>query len=409
VRAAPKRQAQAPGHAAADLQRLAYLDCFSGIAGNMLLGAIVDAGVSPRLIAAAARRVVKDFRLQVTDAARGHLGGKLVRVAVGKNREPERRLPEIERLISASGLPPTVVARSLAVFRRLAAAESRVHRVRPEEVHFHETGAVDAMVDVVGSVAGLFALGVDAVFCSPLPLAGGEVECAHGRLPLPAPAVLELLAGVPVKGVAGEGELVTPTGAALAVGLASGFGPLPAMTIERTGVGLGSRDDHQRPNLMRLIVGRAFGAAETVVQLEAAVDDMPGEHFDFLLERLHAAGALEVLLIPAQMKKNRPGVLVRALCPPADRAAVRDALLNHSTTLGVREHEAARTVLPREIRTVATRYGRVRVKLALRPDGSRRRHPEYDDLKRAAAAAGVSLSEVEREALAALRAEEGEP
>ncbi len=373
----------------------AYLDCFTGIAGNMLLGAVIDAGVSVRALRQELKKVVQDFTISVTKTESGHLAGTRVRVGY-KERQPERRLSHIEDMIEKSELPAKVKEQSIAVFGNLARAEAAVHGTEVSSVHFHEVGAVDAIVDVVGTVLGLYLLGVDEVSCSPLPLAGGEVECAHGTLPLPAPAVLELAKGVPIRGAPGDAELVTPTGAALAVTLASSFGPMPPMTLTEVGIGLGDRELPDRPNLMRLVTGEAAGQGERLIQMEAAIDDMNPEHFDWLLDRLQKAGALEVLYIPAQMKKNRPGVLVRALSPPERAEPVRRTLFNESTTLGIREHEVSRAALFRESVKVKTDYGTVRVKKARRPDGSMRVHPEYEDLKKAADRWGASLAEVER-------------
>jgi uncharacterized protein (TIGR00299 family) protein len=318
--------------------KIAYVDCFAGVSGNMMLGALLGAGVSPAWLRSTVKKVIAGARLSVKDGERKWIHGTHVQVDFSPRGQPHRGLRDIEKMISQSGLPESVRDRSRAVFRRLADAEAKVHGITPDEVHFHEVGAVDAIVDVVGTVAGLDRLGVDEIWCSALPMSGGEVKCAHGILPVPAPATLELIAGrgVPVRGVPVDAELVTPTGAALVTTLADRFGPMPAMTVTGLGVGLGDRDLPDRPNLMRLIVGETRGEAESLLQLEAAIDDMTAEHFDFLMDRLHAAGALEVLLVPAQMKKNRPGTLVRVLAGPLSQAAVQAELFNHSTTLGVR-------------------------------------------------------------------------
>jgi len=383
--------------------RAAYFDCFSGISGNMALAAVIDAGVSPALIRADVRKVIPDFRLAVKKDERGHLAGTHVRVQFNPQGQPERRLAQIQKMIVQSRLAEPVRRQSLLVFQRLAAAEAKVHHSTPEKIHFHEVGAVDAIVDVVGTVAGLHRLGINRVVCSPLPLSGGEVECAHGILPLPAPAVMELVRGVPIKGMPGDTELVTPTGAALATTLADSFGPMPSMMVEKIGTGLGDRDLHGRPNIMRLMVGELATEGETVFQIEAAIDDMSAEHFDFLMEKLHAAGALEVLFLPAQMKKNRPGTMVRALVGAEAREKAIAVFFNHSTTLGVRYYEVLRSALPRQSLTVSTPFGQVKVKLAKRPDGGLRSHLEYDDLKRAALRSGVSLERVEKAAREALR------
>ncbi len=381
--------------------KAAYLDCFSGVAGNMALAAAIHAGASPRWIRQAMKGLGLDFRLVIKDRTSAHMSGCHVRVQYKKKGQPRRGLPQIEKIINKSGLPKPVREKSKAVFEGLARAEARVHGIEPEQVHFHEVGAVDAIVDVVGFVAGLYRLGVEELTCSPLPLGGGEVECAHGTLPLPAPATLELLKGVPVRGAPGQDETVTPTGAALVKTLASSFGPMPAMKVESVGIGLGDRETEGRPNLLRLITGEKLASGDQVMQMEAAIDDMPGEHFELLMEELHRAGALEVLFIPAQMKKNRPGTLVRVLAGVEQKDLVRDALLSHSTTLGVREYPVYRTVLPRESVKVRTDYGPVRIKKATRPQGTTIWHPEYEDLKRAAAKSGVDLHTVLRAAIAA--------
>ena len=230
----------------------------------------------------------------------------------------------------------------------------------------------------------------------------------HGVLPLPAPAVLELVKGVPVKGAPGDAELVTPTGAALAVTLASSFGPMPVMNVEAVGVGIGDHELPDRPNLMRLIVGESAGAGERLVQFEAAIDDMNPERFEFLMDKLHEAGALEVLFIPVQAKKNRPGTLVRALARAGQREPLMAAFFSHSTTLGVREYEVSRATLWRQSRVVKTRFGKIRVKTARRPDGSLSRHFEYEDLKSAALRSGKSLEAVEKEARRSLALEAGD-
>jgi uncharacterized protein (TIGR00299 family) protein len=382
--------------------RSAWLDCYSGVSGNMALAAVIDAGAGPGRIRAAVKKVVPDFRLSVRQETRGHLGGVHVKVLFRKKGQPHRKLPHIVKMIQRSGLPKAVRDTSIQVFKNLADAEANVHRIKAENVRFHEVGAVDAIVDVVGCAVGMHELGIAEVVCSPLPMSMGEVECAHGKLPLPAPAVMELVKGAPVRGVPGDSELVTPTGAALAVTLASSFGPMPAMVVEAVGVGLGDRETPERPNILRLIVGRVLSSGDTVVQLETAIDDMSPERFDFLIDRLYQAGALEVMLAPVQMKKNRPGTLVRVLAAPDTRDGVVAELFNHSTTLGVRQYEVSRTVLPRESTVVNTPLGAVRVKLAKRPDGSRRVHVEYDDLKKVAEKSGESLSNMEESVMKTL-------
>lgn len=382
--------------------RIAYFDCFAGISGNMALAAVADAGVGPAGIQAALSGLkLSGYRLRFRRRREQGLTGLHVQVELTGRRPPHRNFPAISRLLRQSRLAPPVKEQSLAAFAALARAEAEVHRVPVSRIHFHEVGAVDAIVDIVGTVAGLQALGVQRVHCSPLPLRRGEVRCQHGLLPLPAPATLALLQGLPVQGDAGEGETVTPTGAALVRTLAQEFGPLPAMTLTQTGVGLGDRRlASGRPNLLRLLVGEAAALAQdTVLELAANLDDLPAERFDFLMEQLFAVGALDVLILPAQMKKNRPGALVQVLARPQDRPAVLRALFLHSSTLGVRWRELSRAVLPRRVETVRTRFGPVRVKWALRPNRTETAHPEYDDLVRLARRTGKTLAEIEAEVL----------
>ena len=388
--------------------KIAYFDCFAGVSGNMALAAVADAGIGPRGIRQALLGLrLPGYRLRFSRRHEQGLAGLHLEVEITARRRRQRHLADITRLIRQSRLPAEVKEKSVAVFSALARAEAKVHRMPVEQVHFHEVGAVDAIVDVVGTVAGLFALKADRVLCSPLPLGRGEVRCEHGLLPVPAPATLALLEGVPVYGGTESAELVTPTGAALVRTLADDFGPLPFLTLGKTGVGLGDRKLPGRPNLLRLIVGEAGPGEETVVEFSANLDDFPAERFDYLMEQLFAAGALDVALVPAQMKKNRPGALLQVLGRPQDRPALIRTLLLHSTTLGVRYAEMFRTTLPRRIETLPTRFGPVRVKWAQRPRGLETAHPEADDLYRLARISGRPLAEIEAEVwrrLAARRA-----
>ncbi len=379
---------------------IAHFDCFSGISGNMALGAVIDAGASVKQIREALTSLGDlGFKLTVRKAERGGMQGRHVKVSSLEKDSRHRGFRTIEKMIASSALPEPVKVSSTAVFHVLAQAESRVHGIGIDEVHFHEVGAVDALVDIVGTVMGLHLLGVDRLSCSELVVGWGEVECQHGTLPVPAPATLELLKGKPVVGGQAKGEMVAPTGAAIVAALAQDFGPMPAMQVLEVGHGLGDRKVPGRPNLVRLIVGQNPIQAETMVQIEATIDDMNPEFFDFLMERTLEAGALEGAIVPAYLKKNRPGHLVRLLAPQASLTEVTQALLNHSTTLGVRSHSVARTVLGREIITVKTPWGPVRVKKAMRPGGSARLHPEYDDLKALAQKNDLSLEQVEQSVL----------
>ena len=383
--------------------RIAYFDCFAGVSGNMALAAAADAGAGPRGVREAlAGLKLKGFRLTFSRRTEHGLAGLHLRVECTERRPRHRNLGDILTIIRQSRLHPRVKEQSIAVFTALAKAEAKVHRLPVEKVHFHEVGAVDAVVDVVGTVAALHRLGAERVVCSPLPLLGGEVRCQHGLLPLPAPATLALLEGVPVYGEAGSGETVTPTGAALVRTLADHFGPLPAMRLKKTGIGLGDHRHAGRPNLLRLILGEALPAEETVVEFLVNLDDLPAERFDYLMERLFAAGALDVAVVPAQMKKNRPGAMVHVLGRPQDRPALLEALFTHSSTLGVRYREMFRAILPRRIETARTAYGPVRVKVAERPGGRETAHVEYDELRRLARKTGRPLDELEAEIIRGL-------
>lgn len=319
-----------------------------------------------------------------------------------------RSYTEIRRLLERARLEPEVRGRALAAFAALAEAEARVHGIAVAQVHFHEVGAVDAIVDVVGTAIGLQRLGVARITCTPLPLGHGAVDTEHGRLPLPAPATLELLRGLPVTPAHIAWETVTPTGAALVRTLVDAFCPLPAMTVERIGLGAGNDRAGGLPNVLRAVLGREGGShADRVVLLECHLDDLVPEHFEYLMERLFEAGALDVALQHLQMKKNRPGFAIRVVARPAERESLARVLFAESTTLGVRISEADRIVLAREERRVATPFGPIRVKLVRDAAGRPTPSAEYDDCKAAARRAGVPLREVVRVAEEAARADDG--
>ncbi len=385
--------------------RVLHLDAFSGIAGNMLLGALLDLGLPRRELQADLAGLRLRHRLRVGRVRRGPLAARYVQVEVPRHPDSHgRSFAEIRRLLQRARLADEVRAGALAVFERLARAEARVHGVRVERVHFHEVGAVDALVDVVGCVAGLRRLGVRRLTCSPLALGHGQVETEHGTLPLPAPATLELLRGVPVVPAHVAWETVTPTGAALARTLVDEFRPLPALRVEAVGHGAGDDRPGVLPNVLRAVLGRADGlSADRVVCLETNLDDLVPEHFEYLMERLFEAGALDVTLQHLQMKKSRPGFGLRVLARPSERLAVARVLFAESTTLGVRVQECDRLVLHRQVRRVATRHGPVRVKLVRDPQGGVSASAEYDDCKRLARRAGIPLREIVRLAEEAAR------
>jgi uncharacterized protein (TIGR00299 family) protein len=426
--------------------RLLHLDAFSGIAGNMLLGALIDLGLPRRALESDLRGLGVPFRLRVDRVRRGAIDACHVDVGVpgrpqraaartrsGADRgnsphphdhdhahphEPHahdhdheggRSWKEIRGLLGRGKLAAPVRDRALAIFEGLAASEARVHGLPIDRVHFHEVGAVDAIVDVAGAAIGLHRLGIARVTCSPLPLGHGTVGTAHGTLPLPAPATLELLRGLPVMPAGIAWETVTPTGAAIVRSVVDEFCMLPAMRVEAIGHGAGNDRSGGLPNVLRALIGHeeAYGG-DRVAVLETHVDDLNPEHFDYLMERLLEAGALDVALMHLQMKKNRPGFAIRVVARPAERAQLAAILFAESTTLGVRVAEMDRVVLARTTATVRTRFGSIRVKLTR--DGAGRVVPsaEYDDCKRAARRSGAPLREVVRAAEEAARANDAE-
>ena len=384
--------------------RIAYFDCLSGISGNMTLGAILACGLDEALLQrelakldlphwrlachTVQRRGIEAVYVEVDEHTHHHHGGA--------SHHAHRGLGDILTLIQASALSDRVKGMASAIFTRLGEAEAAVHGTTPDLVHFHEVGAVDAIVDIVGAAIGIEALGIERVLASPLPLGHGWVKCAHGEFPIPAPAVARLVAGIPIAETTIEAELVTPTGAAIITTLAESFGPLPSMTVRQVGYGAGSHD-LPRPNVLRLFLGEstAVPAREQIIGLETNLDDVPGEVLGYLMDRLFAAGALDVFYTPIHMKKNRPAVLVRVLCSPADEAVCTDLLFCETTTLGVRRLPYDRTALPREMHSIETPYGPVRVKVSQWQE-LQRAEPEYDDCRALAERHGVSLREIYR-------------
>ncbi|MHB8809309.1 MAG: nickel pincer cofactor biosynthesis protein LarC [Desulfobulbaceae bacterium] len=375
---------------------IAYLDCFSGISGDMLLGALVDAGLpEAELHALVSGLGLTGCRLEIVKTAESPLAATRVRVLVD-SPQPPRHLAEIETILNDARLAPPVREKALAIFRRLAEAEAEVHGCPVTEVHFHEVGAADALLDIVGAVTGLHLLAIDKLFCSPLPMPRGWTDCAHGQLPLPAPAVCALLRGVPVFGEEIGQELVTPTGAALVRTLAEAFGPLPPMLLTRTGYGAGSRQRRDgRPNLLRLHLGEGYAPAEAqqVEVMETALDDWNPETWPHVAEQLLRAGALDVLLLPVQMKKGRPGFLVRVVSAPAEAEAVKTILFSETSAIGLRFHREQRRTLPREAVTLQTDWGEVRCKKISTPAGVVIT-PEYEECRRLALEHGVSIRQV---------------
>ena len=381
---------------------IAYLDCFSGISGDMVLGALLDLGLPrKRLQEALQDLALPPYRLQVRREERGGLTGLQVSVRGKKGTVFPRHYGELRGLLEDSGLDPAVKERALTALRRLAEVEARIHGLELEAVHFHEIGALDTVVDLVGAALGFQYFRIERVHASPLPAGRGFVPSRHGLLPLPAPAALELLKGAPLVSSTSDQELVTPTGAAILSSLAPRFGPPPDMTLRGVGYGLGSRELPGRPNALRLWLGETPGdvAEEKLLVLETNIDDMNPQWYEPLFDRVFQAGALDFLLIPCHMKKNRPGMLLQILCRPEDAPVLSRLLLAETTTLGVRYHEVGRKILARRGRRLATPWGEVGIKEVQRPGkadaGFQDYALEYDDLKQTAAREKKSLKEME--------------
>jgi len=383
--------------------RQAYLDCSSGISGDMFLAVLIDAGVPvDRLFTELKKLPLGFYEFKRTRAVRGGLVGTRVEIRA-PGEQPHRTLPDIQNLLEMASLPAQAASQALKVFSRLAEVEGRLHNLPPGEVHFHEVGAVDAVVDIVGACVGLELLEISDLVCSPLNVGGGRVEAAHGTLPVPAPATAELLKDLPIYSSGVEGELVTPTGAALVSTLASGFGPLPPMKVNRIGYGAGERDFPGLSNLARLFVGERVEAVEgrsgapgdeLVSVIEANVDDMSPQLYGHFLEQALAAGALDVTCTATQMKKNRPGLIISILCEPERGETLSQLLFAETTTIGVRIHETRRKVLERELVTVETPYGAITVKVARREGKVVNVAPEFDACQRLAAEKSVPLKQV---------------
>jgi uncharacterized protein (TIGR00299 family) protein len=393
------------------MKKIAYIDCFAGVSGDMLLGAILDVGLTLGELQRALRGVpLKGYRIEAKRVKRAGLAGTKATVEPGARAGMGiHGLRDILAVIGRSALPESVRHSGEEVFRELARAEASVHGKQLARTHFHEVGAVDSLIDVLGSLAGLHLLGVREVYASALPWNAGTVTCAHGALPIPAPATAELMRGMPVYPHPLRAELVTPTGAAILKVVAAKIGFVPPMKVARIGYGAGSAEFQGFPNLLRLVLGEASGRheADSVAVLETEMDDMSPALFRHLCERLFAGGALDAFVTPVLMKKGRPGHLLTVLCRPDDAAPLAGIIFRESTTLGLRCREERRVILPREESRVTTPYGSVRVKRVRRPDGRITVSPEYDDCARLASRRGVPLMQVMAAASLAAQGEVG--
>lgn len=421
--------------------RIAYLECFSGISGDMFLGALVDAGVSAQLLQQTVEALGVGARLEFSRVVRGGISATKASVwANGEKDAPSeehrqrrelehqhshesrghhkhehakhehsheqgRGLTEIKRLISAASISETAKKTAIAIFQTLAIAEAKIHNASIESVHFHEVGAADAIVDIVCAAVGFEALHVDAIICSPLNVGGGTVDCSHGTFPVPAPATLEILKDAPVYSSGVQFELVTPTGAAIVRTLATRFASFPEMRIAQSGYGAGSRDFPGHPNVTRLTIGAALSEAlglkteaDRIAVLEANLDDLNPQVFGYVMDRLFEEGALDAFAVPVQMKKNRPGTLLSVLCKPKDAAKLTQLIFAETTTLGVRQRQEERQTLARRWENVSTQWGEIRIKIASMNGNVTNYAPEYEDCRRIASEHHVPLKTVMQEA-----------
>ncbi len=381
--------------------KIAYFDCIAGASGDMILGALLDAGLPEvALQAQLAALKLDEFELRSQRVLKNGFRATKVHVLTADDVS-ERRFPEIEDLLRKCDLPVSIKDRSIAIFQRLSGVEADIHGTTLDEVHLHELGGLDTIVDVVGTLVGLDILGIERLYASPLPLGRGFVHGAHGPIPLPAPATVALLQGTPVVGSDLQVELVTPTGAALLTSLAESFGPIPSMKLEAVGYGAGTKD-LPIPNVLRLLLGtqeiHAHATIEMLVELETNIDDLNPEIYDYVMARLFEAGALDISFTPIQMKKNRPGTLLRVLCKPGDAETMTLILFSETSTLGVRKQFVERQSLARSTQTVETPYGPIRVKVAQYGERQIKIAPEYDDCRKLAELRGISLLDVYRAA-----------
>lgn len=375
----------------------AYFDCFNGAAGDMTVASLIHAGADAEsLRQQLAALPVKGYELTIEPITKQGFAATRFRVALDETaHQPHRHLKHIVEILDGSKLTPSVIDKAKRIFTRLAEAEAKVHGTSIEKVHFHEVGAVDAILDVTGAVIALESLGVDRIVVSPIPVGSGTVACDHGIMPVPAPATAELLRGVPIAPTEETGELTTPTGAAILTTLADAFGPMPDMRIERIGYGAGTRAGRTRPNVLRVMVGAAAAAGESdeVAVLETNLDDATPEVIAHAMDRLLAAGALDVYTLPIQMKKGRAGTMLCVLCDTARAGEFESLLFVETPTFGVRRTTMRRAKLSRRQETVDTEYGTIRIKVGTR-EGVTTAAPEYEDCRAAAQAHHVALRTV---------------
>jgi uncharacterized protein (TIGR00299 family) protein len=373
--------------------RIAYGDLIGGISGDMFVAALLDVGLSLQVLSRELQKIpTLKFELNVAKRSVHSITATQFQVTPPSN-EASRSWNQIRQLIEASELPPEVKETSVKIFHRLAVVEGKIHGVATEEVHFHEVGATDSIVDIVAAAIGFHELKIGALFFSKVPLGRGLTQSDHGPLPLPGPATLELLRGIPVQWTALEGETVTPTGAAIISGLGTSYREQPSMMVEEVGYGTGQKEWTDRPNLFRLVLGAGTPwRQEEMLVIETNIDDMNPQFFEHVMDQLFAAGARDVFFSPIQMKKNRPAVLVRVIAEQRDRDRLAKILFEETTTIGLRYHPVSRIILNRTEEIIKTRFGDVKVKIWQEPSGEKRISPEYDELKRIAMEKKIPLN-----------------
>jgi uncharacterized protein (TIGR00299 family) protein len=377
--------------------KIAYLDCFSGVSGDMFLGSLLDAGLPfHELRECLLTLPINGYQINIKREARNEIFGTRFLVSLDEGINDHRGLKTIREVIAQGDLSETVKEKSIKIFESLAKVEGEIHNRPPEEVHFHEVGAVDSIIDIVGTVYALERLHIESLYVSPLPLGSGFVMTAHGKIPVPAPATIALLKGVPVFEAGIPYEMVTPTGAALIKGLAASFGSMPSMVVQEVGYGVGTRDLPDRPNLLRILIGeeQSGKTVDTVVVLETNVDDIAPECLGYLMDRLFDAGALDVVFFPVQMKKNRPGVQIQVIGKPDKKDLLMEIMVRETATLGIRFRYSQRRVLPRAFSEVDSPWGRIKVKKVMFEQGPPLLVPEYDVCKTIASKNNIPLREV---------------
>ena len=377
--------------------KIAYLDCFSGVSGDMFVGSLLDAGLPlEKLEKIISGLNLNGYGISAKKEERNSIFGTRFSVFLQEQDQEARHLKEIKEILKSSDLPLSVIEKCIMIFEKLAMTEGEIHHISPDEVHFHELGAVDSMIDIVAAIAGVHLLGIEKLFASMIPVGTGIMTSAHGKIPVPSPATIALLRGIPVYCSGQDVEMVTPTGAALVTSLCSSFGPMPPMTIDRVGYGVGSRTLAGRPNLLRILIGNDVDKqrSETVVVLESNLDDMSPELLGYLMDSLFDAGAKDVSFSHIQMKKNRPGVQLQVVGQPEDKERLTSVIFRESTTLGVRISYSQRAVLQRAELMVDSPWGRMKVKKVINQDGGTVLLPEYEECRKIARENNLALRDV---------------